>query len=168
MPDDPTDGPVYHASPSQFDRLRDIEQAADAIFLDVGIGPFTDDGADAHLTDAAVVLAVGEPPVGFATVGTVDGIAHLWQLAVHPDHGRRGHGTALVDAVCRWARTHGGGAVTLTTFRDVPWNAPFYRGLGFRTLSESELSPALAAIRDHERAIGDDAFGPRVAMRWDA
>jgi len=56
-------------------------------------------------------------------------------------------------------------AVTLTTFRDVPWNAPFYARLGFRVIEA--LSPGLQAIRDHERDIGDDAFGSRVAMRID-
>ena len=56
-------------------------------------------------------------------------------------------------------------AVTLTTFRDVPWNAPFYARLGFRVIEA--LSPGLQAIRDHERDIGDDAFGSRVAMQID-
>jgi hypothetical protein len=30
-----------------------------------------------------------------------------------------------------------------------------------------ELGPGLQAIRDHEREIGDDDFGPRVALRKD-
>jgi GNAT superfamily N-acetyltransferase len=157
---------VYEAGPPVFDRLLAIEHEADAMFLSVGIGPFNDDGSDAHLADAAVVLAVGDPPIGFASVGLIDRVAHLWQLAVDPDEGRRGYGTALVRAVCAWARANGDGAVTLTTFRDVAWNGPFYARLGFRTLAE--LTPGLAAIRDHERSIGDDDFGPRIAMRWEA
>jgi hypothetical protein len=70
-----------------------------------------------------------------------------------------------VNAVSDWARYRGLPAVTLTTFRDVPWNGPFYAKLGFRELSE--LSPGLAAMREHERAIGDDDFGTRIAMRED-
>ncbi len=95
----------------------------------------------------------------------VDGVAHLWQLSVHPAHLRQGRGSALVAAVCDWAVRQGFEAVTLTTFRDVPWNEPFYSQLGFRTLEE--LTAGLAAIRHHERDIGDDDFGPRVAMRKD-
>jgi hypothetical protein len=53
--------------------------------------------------------------------------------------------------------------MTLTTFRDVPWNGPYYAALGFEVIDD--LSPELAAMREHERAIGDDDFGPRVAMR---
>jgi GNAT superfamily N-acetyltransferase len=163
----PADSPgsIHEVGPEEFPRLLAIEREADATFLNAGIGPFIDDGNDAHLADASVVLAAADPPVGFASVGIVDGVAHLWQLAVTPAEGRRGHGTALVVAVCDWARRTGLGAVTLTTFRDVGWNGPFYANLGFRFLSE--LTPGLAAIRDHERAIGDDGFGPRVAMRRD-
>jgi len=70
-----------------------------------------------------------------------------------------------VNSVCDWARAEGYGAVTLTTFRDVPWNGPFYRKLGFQPVEE--LSPELAGIREHEKAIGDDNFGHRIAMRKD-
>ena len=159
--------PVEHAirvaRPDEYDALRAIEDSGDAMFLDVGIGPFHSPEEDDHLEVAALVLAAGDPPVGFACVDLVDGAAHLWQLSVHPSAGRRGLGTALVAAVCEWAAAQGLGAVTLTTFRDVPWNAPFYRRIGFRELDD--LTPGLSAIRAHEAAIGDDDFGPRVAMR---
>jgi hypothetical protein len=67
--------------------------------------------------------------------------------------------------VCDWAGANGYPAVTLTTFRDVPWNGPFYARLGFRVLDD--LPAGLEAIRQHEKDIGDDDFGPRVAMRRD-
>lgn len=151
------------ARPDEFEALREIEETGDAMFLDVGIGPFHQSDEEDHLAQAALVLAAGDPAVGFACVELVDGAAHLWQLSVHPGAGRQGVGTALVEAACDWARGQGLPAMTLTTFRDVPWNGPFYERLGFRTLSE--LSPGLAAIRAHEAAIGDDDFGVRVAMR---
>ena len=83
-------------------------------------------------------------------------------MSVRPTAGHQGRGRALVEAVCSWAAANGYPAVTLTTFRDVPWNAPFYSKLGFRELTE--LTPGLEAIRSHERAIGDDEFGPRIVM----
>jgi GNAT superfamily N-acetyltransferase len=149
--------------PNEFAVLRSIEFEADRLFASVGIGPFTNDEAEDHLDQAALVLVVGDPPVGFVCVELVDGIPHIWQLAVHPDHGRQGIGRALIHAACDWARTEQFDAVTLTTYRDVPWNRPFYESLGFVTLHT--LTPELCAIREHERAIGDDDFGPRVAMR---
>jgi GNAT superfamily N-acetyltransferase len=151
------------ADPSEFDLLREIEEAGDATFAEVGIGPFNTVEEDDHLLVAAVVLVAGRPARGFASVDVVDGNAHLWQLSVHPAHGRQGLGRALVEAVFGWASANGYSAVTLTTFRDVPWNAPFYGRLGFRVLDT--LPPQLKAIREHERDLGDDDFGPRVAMR---
>jgi len=153
------------ARPEEYEALRRIEEAADGMFADVGIGPFHQSDDDNHLAQAAVVLATGDPAVGFACVEVVDGAAHIWQLSVHPLAARRGRGRALVDAVCDWAGANDLPAVTLTTFRDVAWNGPFYARMGFRELGD--LSPGLAAIREHERASGDDDFGPRIAMRKD-
>lgn len=109
------------------------------------------------------MLVVDDPPIAFIVVELIDGAAHIWQLSVHPDHARRGIGSALINAATDWARANDLDAITLTTFRDVPWNGPFYASLGFVVIDD--LTPELAAIRDHERVIGDDAFGPRVAMR---
>jgi len=156
---------VRLARPEDLSHLRGIEAAADELYLTVGIGPFAEDAGEDHLSRAAVVFVSGTPPVGFASVELVDGAAHIWQLSVLPSAGRQGRGTALVTAVCDWAAAAGYDAVTLTTFRDVPWNAPFYARLGFRPVTD--LAPELAEARAHERAIGDDDFGPRLAMRKD-
>jgi len=153
------------ARPQEFERLREIEVAGDEMFAQVGMGPFSQQDEENHLEQAAIVFVSGDPAVGFACVEVVDGAAHLWQLSVHPEESRRGHGSALVAAVCDWARSEGYDAVTLTTFRDVPWNGPFYARMGFRALGR--LTPGLRAIRDHERVIGDDDLGPRIAMRKD-
>ena len=72
-------------------------------------------------------------PVGFAHVELREpDSVHLEELDVHPLHGRRGLGTRLVQAAFKWAGQHGYRSVTLTTFRDVPWNGPYYARLGFR------------------------------------
>jgi hypothetical protein len=61
-----------------------------------------------------------------------------------------------VEAVRDWARAAGHARLTLTTFRGVPWNEPFYARLGFRELAESELSDALRAVVEDEAARGLD------------
>src|SRR5438445_4218578 len=49
----------------------------------------------------------------------------LWhRFDVHPSHGRRGLGTALVREVCEWATLCGYVMLTLTTFRAVAWHLP--------------------------------------------
>jgi len=147
----------------EFAQLHQIEFEADKLLETIGIGPFVNDEAEGHLSESSLVLVVGEPPTGFVCLELVDGIPHIWQLAVDPDYGRRGLGRALVEAACDWARSKGFDAVTLTMYRDPPWNGPFYESIGFETLAI--LTPGLFAVRQHERTIGDDDFGPRVAMR---
>ena len=63
-----------------------------------------------------------------------------------------------------WARRRGDHALTLTTFRDVEWNGPYYARLGFEPIPDEQLGPELRAIRDREQADGLDVL-PRQAMR---
>ena len=110
------------------------------------------------------VAVVGETVVGFAYAEPIDGVCHLEEVDVLPAWGRRGIGRALVEAVVADARARGCPAVTLTTFRDVPWNAPFYARLGFRVLTPAELTRGLAEVVAHESARGLPA-SLRVVMR---
>ena len=85
-------------------------------------------------------------------------------MDVHPNHGRLGIGAALVRTVICWARAEGHPTVTLTTFRHLPWNAPFYRRLGFLDVPDEDLSAELAQHLDNEERNGLDR-SKRVAMR---
>ena len=44
--------------------------------------------------------------------------------------------------------------VTLTTFKDLSWNGPFYAQAGFRTLEVHETGAALASILSAEKSAG--------------
>ncbi|HEX3648343.1 MAG TPA: GNAT family N-acetyltransferase [Pseudonocardiaceae bacterium] len=94
---------------------------------------------------------------------TVDGNAHLASLGVHPDHGRRGVGSALLAAACDLAADAGKPAVTLTTFVDLPWNAPFYAGRGFVVLPPESWGPGLRDVWAAEARAGI-VVAPRTAM----
>jgi predicted N-acetyltransferase YhbS len=78
------------------------------------------------------------------------------KLTVDPSHGRRGLGTALVRAVCDWATVSGYVMLTLTTFRAVPWNLPFYARLGFVEIPCETLGPELAGVVSEEEHRGLD------------
>ena len=111
-----------------------------------------------------VATASDHSVVGFALACVVGGNAHLDELDVLPKHGRRGIGTALVEAFLRWAAESGFRAATLTTLEHVPWNGPFYQRLGFRVLEPRELSPELSRLLQREIERGLPAEN-RVAMR---
>jgi len=110
-----------------------------------------------------VALSPQHHPVGFALVELEGHSPHLEEIDVHPLHGRRGIGTALVKAVCAWAQDRGYIGITLTTYRDIPWNAPFYASLGFEVLAAAELTPYLRARVEDETARGLDPAA-RVVM----
>lgn len=101
--------------------------------------------------------------VGYLRTGWVDEAPHLEQVTVDPAHGRRGHGRALIAHAENWGRTMGAGRMTLTTYRDVPWNGPYYQRLGWRELAPDELGPELRTIRAGEAARGLDRWA-RTAM----
>lgn len=70
----------------------------------------------------------------------------------------------LIDHVGRWAADQGLDALTLATFRTVPWNGPYYMRLGFREMTPEEITPGLAAVLADEAAHGLDP-AERVCMR---
>lgn len=152
--------------------LQAIEIEAGAQFRTVGLDdvadhdPFSVAELDAYAAAGRSWVAVGSDDrvVGYAVADVLDGSAHLEQVSVRPEAQGHGIGRALVDAVVDWARARGSDAVTLTTFTDVPWNAPLYAHLGFRALDEHELGPELAARRDEETRHGLDP-NRRVCMR---
>lgn len=144
-------------------RLVEVSLAADQLFALAGVRLPPDDPG-LMLDRCSPVLVAGRPPVGLAALTVLDGDAHLEQIAVRPDHGRRGVGTALLEAACARARELGHRRITLTTFRDLPWNAPWYARHGFAVLAESEWGPQLAEQWREEAETGI-AVLPRVVMR---
>ena len=152
--------------------LREIERLAGMRFRDVGLPEVADDEPPSLETLSRygrdgrswVAVDLTEVPIGYMLVDEVDGCAHVEQMSVRPDHQGSGVGRALLERVCVWAAESDLVAITLTTFTDVPWNAPLHRHLGFRALGEDEVGPELRAVRDDETAHGLDPAA-RVCMR---
>lgn len=164
---------VRRANPEDVAKLPSLELAAAKRFEGMAVEPgvladatptrmFEDAQRDGRLWVADVSGKV----VGFALTREVDGRLHLEEVDVLPEHGRRGIGSALVRTVCDAAGDRGLEAVTLTTFRDVPWNRPWYAALGFRELADEEFGPELRALVASEDAVGLRR-DQRVVMRCD-
>ncbi|AZM59231.1 MULTISPECIES: GNAT family N-acetyltransferase [unclassified Streptomyces] len=165
---------IRPAAPGDLPVLQDIERAAGTPFRAIGMPDIADDEPPAldvlerYRRAGRCWVAAGagdaERPVAYLIAEPVDGALHVEQISVHPDAARRGVGRALLAYAADRARAEGLTALTLTTFADVPWNAPYYTRLGFRALTEPELTPGLRRIRAEESAHGLDRW-PRVCMR---
>jgi GNAT superfamily N-acetyltransferase len=156
----------------EFPVLQDIELAAGAAFREVGMPevaddePFSEEELRRYQEDGRAWVAVDEAdrPVAYLVAEPVDGNLHVEQVSVHPDHARRGIGRELLDHLAQVARAEGAPALTLTTFTEVPWNAPYYVRCGFHPMTDGMLGPQLRAIRAREAAQGLDRW-PRICMR---
>ena len=98
------------------------------------------------------IAAHREVPVGFLAAGPADGYGFIYELDVHPAHAGHKLGIKLIAACENWARAQGLKGLTLATFRDVPWNRPYYERQGFHEWPRSALGPA------HERSWQSQAL----------
>jgi GNAT superfamily N-acetyltransferase len=108
---------------------------------------FPQDAARQLLAEGSLWIAAhNERPVGFAAAEATDGYGFLYELDVLPAHAGHKLGWSLVNAVEIWAREKGLKGLTLATFRDIPWNRPYYARMGFVEWPREELTPR------HERS----------------
>jgi GNAT superfamily N-acetyltransferase len=157
---------IRFATDGDLDLLEDIENDADHLFLDrfqpEEWGPASAGRSRAAHSGFLLVAIDDQEVVGFAHVLEVVGGAHLEQVAVRVAAGRRGHGGRLVEAALVEAGRRGHDRLTLRTYADVPWNAPFYARLGF---AESEPDGAfLRDLVDVETRLQLDRHGRRIQM----
>jgi GNAT superfamily N-acetyltransferase len=153
---------VVLPTPAQLPLLRAIELAAAQSFSLIDLPPARRldsvplDRLELARLEGLLWIAVNstEAPIGFALAGVLADQVHLEELAVHPEHQRKGVGSALVNSVIAEARTRGCGGVTLTTYRFVEWNAPWYARRGFRELRVEERSAELHAVVEREVSLG--------------
>ncbi|GAA0470778.1 GNAT family N-acetyltransferase [Streptomyces sp. NPDC046215] len=152
--------------------LQEIERAAGECFRAVGMAEIAEDEPlpldvlARYQRDGLAWVAVdgAGAPVAYLLADPVDGGLHVEQVSVHPRAARQGVGRWLLEHAAARAVAGGSRALTLTTFANVPWNAPYYARCGFTVLSEDALTPGLRAIRRQEAAHGLDRW-PRVCMR---
>jgi GNAT superfamily N-acetyltransferase len=163
---------IRRARRDELETLREIERDAGRAFAAIGMAeiaadePLSVTELERYVLDGRAWVAVdaSDEPIGYLISDVVDGCAHIEQVSVAGAYAGRGVGAALINCLDADAAAKGQPALTLTTFRDVPWNAPYYARLGFAVLGPAKQGPELRTLIEREsRAIPGDA--PRVAMR---
>lgn len=151
--------------------LQDLERAAGECFRDIGMPEIADD-EPLSLDELARYLRLGlawvaedeDRPVAYLIAEPVGDALHIEQVSVHPGWAHRRIGRALIEHAAARAVAEGLDSLTLTTFTEVAWNAPYYARCGFAPIAPGDLTPGLREIREEEAAHGLDRW-PRLCMR---
>jgi len=88
----------------------------------------------------------------FLTAEVREDVLHIWQMSVRSDQQRKGIGRNLIQAAENWASANQLVAMSLTTFRDVPWNAPFYASCGFQEVDPNFYSVLQSTLEAEQQA----------------
>ncbi len=151
-----------------------MEISASKLFLTIeGLDTFADDSCateEQHMsaiepgTSWTAETDDGQQ-IGFLAAIPEDTALHIYEISVHSDCQKKGVGKALMERAEAHARALGLSEMTLTTFRHVPWNAPFYERLGFQVLKLEECGTRLGGILAEELGRGLPMPEQRCAMR---
>lgn len=143
---------VRHATAADLPLLPAIEGSANGLFagvpmvadLPASVTP-AEGWRDALAAGTLWVVDDGRGrPVGFLGAERIDGGLHVHEVDVARACQGRGLGRRLLAHVIAWARAEGLTFLSLTTFRSVPWNGPFYASMGFREVEAPP--PRLAGL----------------------
>lgn len=167
---------IREATPADFKRIQVLEVDAGQRFHDVGLDAIADDDpptsddlfdalatAEVHVMESTETSGHLAELLAWLCLLQVDGKLHIEQLSVASTHQGVGFGSELIDSATDRARTLNCPAMTLTTFRDVEWNGPWYARRGFTELPVDSYGPQLTELRAEEKRIGLDV-SPRFAM----
>lgn len=151
--------------------LPAIERSAASAFegLDVPLDILTDVSPAAawrpHCQGGTLWVACdGEAPVAFLAGRRMGPRLHIDEIDVARAWQGKGLGRRLMGLAIAYAADHGLEGLSLTTFRSVPWNAPFYASLGFVEWPPDEAPDEIRSMLQAEAAKG---LRDRCAMRLD-
>jgi GNAT superfamily N-acetyltransferase len=161
---------LRNAQVSDIFRLQQIERSAAELFRDSELIDITTmavipmhDHINCIDNGISIVAEADDQIAGFIIGEPHDDVAYLRELDVDPAFQKRGIGAQLVQAFVNRAREDGARATYLSTFRTPPWNAPFYRRLGFVDVARTDYLPWMTELEASQASFLD--LSTRVFMR---
>jgi GNAT superfamily N-acetyltransferase len=165
--------------PDELRLLPQIENEADRSYARIGLG-FIVDMPTATLASleharrrdrVSIAVSPSGRPVGFALMKLHGDTAWLDQLSVLEPWRRHGLGTALIERTAGQAARLGFATLYLSTYRDVPWNAPYYARRGFAEMPAASWPRAVRRQIQQENSHGHPPWRRivmqrRVAASW--
>ncbi len=149
---------IEHFAGESFRALPDLAWIADYDIMSVEthLGYVTKGTSWAAEVDGLIV--------GFLCAEIIESDLHIWLLAVRQERQGKGIGWQLMNTAIEYAHHNWLRSVTMITFREVPWNEPFYRSLGFEIIDAEKMEPRLEEILQEEIQHGIPG-DMRCAMR---
>lgn len=162
---------IRPARPADLAALPDVEASAATTFLAApGLAWLADSEAissERHIEllecGITLVAEIGGQIEGFICSEPLGDNLHIRELSVRHASQGKGIGLNLLEELAERAASAGWPSLTLTTFRDLAWNAPFYARCGFEELADDRLTPPLRRQLAREIEHGLPA-GRRCAM----
>jgi GNAT superfamily N-acetyltransferase len=165
---------IRAACPEDIPKLAPIERSASSVFREANLawvaeGETLPPAALAvFCRDGSLWVAVtdDDEPVGFLAAHELDEAFFIAEVSVALSHQRRGIGAHLISTTIEYARAAGFRVVTLTTYRDLAWNGPFYIKLGFSEINAEDAGPGhLRKVSEEAKAGHDPARRCVMAKR---
>ena len=151
--------------------LGPVEKSAAQVFWTVNLdhvadGPTLSNADLSAMTNARhlwVAVNTLDQPVGFVGGEKVDGSFHIVEISVAQHFQGKGVGKALMAVVENEIREEKFPDISLTTYKHLPWNGPWYARMGYSEVKSEQLGPEHIKIWKHEGEFHDMAL--RCAMR---
>lgn len=136
-------GTAAHIAP-----LPELERAAGARFREIGMAEIADGGTTPldilrERADAGRLYIARDDAgetAGFLIWSPKDSLAYIEEVSVHPAHAGQRLAARMIAHLEADVRGRFP-ALTLATFRNVAWNAPYYASLGFREMPFTDAGP---------------------------
>lgn len=150
--------------------IIDIEKRGGLKFADIGMEwvaerPSSNRAEIEEAVRAKSIFVAEEAStlLGFIYLGMVDDHGHILEVSVDYKMQGKGIGGKLMQKAELWAKHHDFHALSLTTFKHVPFNGPWYQSQGFTEIDPGASYPELDDIIKSERR-SDLNQSERIAM----
>ena len=138
--------------------LDGVEQSAAKAFIGSSVGYVESRSVPADLLqklcqNKTLWVAANDKnlPVGFVACYTLDGFLYVHEISVAQEAQGQGIGRRLMNVVEDYAIDQDFPYIGLITFRDIRWNGPFYKSLGYKEIAADVYSGLHNKFKDDIR-----------------